>query len=406
MTVGRRQIPGGRWGAALAIVAASTLGAGAAGAQGKTTVADRIPGTNPTTNSSGGADLHLFRAAVDSKGFFSVNGADILPGGDISIGLVLDYGHAIMPLAANHGADLMVKHAFKGTVLFDYCIANILVVGIEAPIVLNGGDAAGDIGPGGKKDYDTDSLNAQALGDLALHVKVPLLRPDKPIGIAVVAQAGVGVGGTRNFASEPGFFYWPQAVFEARIGNILRLGLNAGYRGHTGDNAVFGLGRDGKSQLKAGLFEYSGLFTGGFAVSVRPAQVIDLVAETYATYQVGGSSERRERLSAEAMGGVKLFVDKGSFLMVGAGPGYTPGFQTAQVRAMLGFVYEPVLGERARPDSDRDRDGVPDKLDKCPDLPGEKTGRPDDDGCPAPRDGEPGAAPSPADAAPPPEPKP
>jgi len=225
----------------------------------------------------------------------------------------------------------------------------------------------------------------------------------------VVAQAGVGVGGTRNFASEPGFFYWPQVVLEERIGRILRVGLNVGYRGHTGDNAVFGLGRDGKSQLKEGVFEYSGLVTGSFAVSVRPAEVIDLVAETYATYQAGGASDRRQRVSAEAMGGIKLFVDKGSFFMAGAGPGYTPGFQTAQVRAMLGFVYEPVLGERAKPEADRDHDGVPDKYDACPDLPGEKTGRADDDGCPAPREGEtppPPAAPGPPGEAPTPEPKP
>src|ERR1700733_11159216 len=43
-----------------------------------------------------GMDSHLFRPAIDSKGFFSVNGSDILGAGNFSFGLVLDYGRNIM----------------------------------------------------------------------------------------------------------------------------------------------------------------------------------------------------------------------------------------------------------------------------------------------------------------------
>jgi outer membrane protein OmpA-like peptidoglycan-associated protein len=360
------------------LVTLVTFSAADARAQGKTTVPDHIPPTNGS-----GVGLNLFQPAVDSRGFFSVNGADILGGGDISFGLVLDYGHDLLPVNAGHGSPFVATHAFKGVFHFDYGIADILVVGISAPVIVNGGGKLTDVGPGGKKDYDTDSLNAQALGDLALHVKVPILRPDGPIGIAVVAHAGVGVGGSRNFASEPGFFYWPELVLEERVGGVLRVALNAGYRGHTGDNPVFGVARDGKPQLRSGVFENSNLFTGSFGLSVRPADVIDLVAETYTTYQIGGTSDRQQRLSAEALGGIKLFIEKNSYFSLGAGPGYTPGFQTAQVRATMGFVYEPSLGERAKPEPDRDHDGVPDKYDRCPDVPGDRTGGEGDDGCPA-----------------------
>jgi outer membrane protein OmpA-like peptidoglycan-associated protein len=373
---------------ALGIVATALgAGAGPARAQGKA-LPDRIPSTN-----GAGMDLNLFRPAIDSKGFFATNGADILGGGDLSLGLVVDYGHNLLPLSAGHGAPFMATHAFKAAFLFDYGIANILVIGLSAPVILNGGEKVTDVGPGatagkgGKNaDYSTDSLNAQALGDLALHIKIPILRPDAPLGIALLAQAGVGVGGSRNFASEPGFFYWPQLILEKQVGTVLRLGLDAGYRGHTGENPTFGIGKDKKPQLQSGLLEYGNLVTGSFAVSVRPAPVIDLVAETYATYQVGGASERKQRLSAEALGGIKLFLEKNSYFSAAAGPGYAPGFQTAQLRAMIGFVYEPALTPREKPDEDRDHDGVPDKYDKCPDVPGDKTGREDDDGCPAKHD--------------------
>src|SRR5690349_12814332 len=44
-----------------------------------------------------GMDAHLFRPAVDSKGYISTNGTNILGDGDYSFGLVLDAGFGIMP---------------------------------------------------------------------------------------------------------------------------------------------------------------------------------------------------------------------------------------------------------------------------------------------------------------------
>src|SRR5262245_54058896 len=44
-----------------------------------------------------GMDAHLFRPAIDSKGYLSTNGTNILGDGDYSFGLVLDAGFGIMP---------------------------------------------------------------------------------------------------------------------------------------------------------------------------------------------------------------------------------------------------------------------------------------------------------------------
>src|SRR4051794_11793084 len=89
-------------------LAASTAGLGEAAAQ-----SDRSP--RIAAGNGDGMDTHLFRPAVDSKGFFSVNGADILGHKDLSFGLVLDYGHALLPLNAGHGPDHLIEHAFQGT---------------------------------------------------------------------------------------------------------------------------------------------------------------------------------------------------------------------------------------------------------------------------------------------------
>jgi outer membrane protein OmpA-like peptidoglycan-associated protein len=371
-----------------------------------------------------GVDLHLFRPAVDSKGFFSVNGADLLPHLDFSIGLVLDYGYGQMRLNPGHGADYLLKHAFQGTFQADLGLFNYVVVGVSAPVMLNGADAATGIGPTGGS-YNDDDMNIQALGWVAGHIKVRILRPDEsyPLGIAIVAQAGYEIGGSRNFASEPGFWYWPQLVLERRFfSNKLRLGLNGGYRGHTGQNGAFGLGTDGKPQLQQGDFKYSDLITAGFGVSVRVIPQLDLTAETYATYQLGGGAADAEKISAEALGGIKLFIDRNSFLMLGAGTGYLKGFQAADVRGTVGFIFEPSIGDRdgdgikddeddcpdepedydgfqdtksdspkgkyGCPDPDNDEDGIPDKLDRCPNDPEDKDGDHDDDGCPEGSDGD------------------
>src|SRR5688500_17339036 len=53
--------------------------------------ADRAP-----EGHGAGLDTHLVRPAIDSKGFFSVNGSDILGAKNISFGLVLDYGKNLM----------------------------------------------------------------------------------------------------------------------------------------------------------------------------------------------------------------------------------------------------------------------------------------------------------------------
>src|SRR5687768_3224386 len=65
---------------------------GSAAASAQTTASSSRVGPN----NGDGMDTHLFRPALDSKGFFSVNGSDILGHGNISFGLVLDYGKSIM----------------------------------------------------------------------------------------------------------------------------------------------------------------------------------------------------------------------------------------------------------------------------------------------------------------------
>jgi OOP family OmpA-OmpF porin len=111
----------------------------------------------------------------------------------------------------------------------------------------------------------------------------------------------------------------------------------------------------------------------------------------------------------EALAGVKLYLARNSFLTLGAGRGLVADQgANPDLRAFIGIVFEPNIGDRdgdgikddldrcpdaaedfdgfededGCPDPDNDRDGIPDVDDKCPDIPEDKDGVEDEDGCP------------------------
>ncbi len=336
-------------------------------------VAKAQDGNRVSATNGDGMDTHLFRPAVDSKGFFSVNGSDILGANDISFGLVMDYGHNIMRLEDGHGADALIKHSFQGTFHFNYGIAGVAAVGLSIPVNLMGGDAVTNIGPAGAL-YNSPEMNSQSLGFFGLHGKYRITRVERGIGLAALAQVGFGLSNTaqKDLASD-GVFFWPQLIAEKRFGatGAFKLGLNVGFRLHTQSNPRF-------DQLSSGPnFQNGNLLTGGFGLAYRVLDPVDLVAETYLTQLAGGNGDAGPKLSDEVVGGIKVFVERNSFLMLGGGVRTTDGFEAADQRVILGFVFEPSIG-------DRDGDGYKDDVDKCPDQPEDFDGFEDADGCPDP----------------------
>jgi outer membrane protein OmpA-like peptidoglycan-associated protein len=334
---------------------------------------------NPRAGTSNGEgfDTHLFRPAVDSKGFFSVNGAEVLGANDISFGLVTDYGHQLLRLSPGHGQDAMITHAFQGTLGISYGLFNRLVVGVSTPVVLQTGDELLQVGPPANL-YDTGKLDQQQFfTHVAAHAKVKIVRNEDALGVAVLVQAGVPTSAdpAKELGAEPKPWYWPQLILEKDIGQgvgLVRIGANAGYRGGgMSQRTTF-------DQLKAGNFEASkALYTGSAAISVRVLEPLDLVVETYATKQADGNSSSKASLSQEVVGGIKVFVEKNSYLAMGAGVRVGDGYEAASQRGFIGFIFEPSIG-------DRDGDGIPDDIDQCPDEPEDKDGFKDSDGCPDP----------------------
>ncbi|MGB5349156.1 MAG: OmpA family protein [Polyangiales bacterium] len=364
------------------------------------------------TLTDGGMDLHLFRPAVDSRGYFSVNGSEVMPHNDFSFGLVLDAGFGILRYngfvnnpqgEADTAArqNRIAKQAFTGTFMFSYGLFDRLILGIQLPITFFRGDAVqtpdrggtctGATSAGCLFNYQAGGLRSQGVGDLTIVAKARLLNlGELPVGIAVTLRAGFPTAKSTQFAGEPGYSLWPTAVFEFQPIEKIRLALEGGYRWTSGQGASFiwdgrsepaGLGIptanavDPVDQGTGRRFTYDDLITFGFGSAFRIASSLDFIVEFYGS-QIAREIGTKGTLSMEVLGGFKYFVTNKSFLFIAAGAGIPKtGFEAADVRATLGIVYEPAVG-------DRDKDGIPDDDDGCPDEAEDKDGFEDRDGCP------------------------
>jgi outer membrane protein OmpA-like peptidoglycan-associated protein len=350
------------------------------------------PTVDPGTNGAG-VDTHLFRPAMDSKGFFYTNGSDILGHLSLSFGLIIDYGNNLLrtdrnipqttdamgnPIASTTGA--LINHSFQGTGQINLGLFNHVVVGIDVPVNL----MAGDIQPN-VQGWRPVALDSQNMGFLGIHAKWRITRVERTVGLALGLQGGFTLTDSPRFAgADPGGFIWPMAIVEKRFGATGRLktGLNAGFRIHPTSSTRFTELRtswiqdDPGKPPKIGAMQDGQRFTYGFGVSFRAAPPLDLVLDTYGAINTGGG-DFSLNFSHEITAGIKLFVERNSYLMLGGGTRLGTGFEAADGRALVGFVYEPSIG-------DRDGDGYKDDVDQCPDEPEDFDGFKDEDGCPDP----------------------
>ncbi len=391
----------------------------------------------------GGFDLRLFRHAVDSKGIASVNGTDVLGHLDYSFGMILDGAFNLAPysgfinsstrLAADaERTDFLVRQYFSGVLHFNVGLLNKLVLGAQLPIIVIRGQnvtVPGQFNTGGDA-----GLGYQGIGNIILHAKYRILPSEQnPVGLAAVLQLGLPTGKSEEFAGEPGAMIWPLLVLGYQPHRVVRVNAEAGYRFVTGDGATLNYtGRTRPSNPVSALaavntgpdtslgdpITYGSHVTFGAGVALRVAPAVDVIAEGYGNQIMGSEGS----LATEALAGLKIFVDANSYLLLAGACGNVcmplDGFSQPEYRGILGFIFEPSIGDRdgdgykddvdqcpddpedfddfedadGCPDPDNDRDGILDPDDECPLVPEDHDGDADEDGCPegddADRDGD------------------
>jgi OmpA-OmpF porin, OOP family len=397
----------------------------------------------PFVNGGGPIDIQLFRPAMDSKGYITLNASQVLGHLDISFGLVVNWsmnplnfgGYSLggdwcsadssntsgicksgdsrsNPLIQSRlDIQNLVTGHFQGAIgLFKH-----FEVGLSLPVSLWNGDTDPDV----KKTagVDTGDIDAQGVGDLALHLKGRILNTSKyPVGLGVVTSVYFPTGNYEKFMSSGRFQLAPTVIVDREFFNHrLSVAVNLGFRFRfgaiktqenaqdwnlSGDTGKWTDYRQCEDQRTGALKNCGtgwsieenhhltyGIGASFFIVPQRFAAVAEIVGQT--GLNGGFFKEDAFNSAAEILAGFKLYLARNSYFALGAGRGLRPQtdgthqYGSPDARIFLAFIFEPSIG-------DRDGDGIKDDVDKCPDDPEDFDDFEDEDGCPDPdndRDG-------------------
>ena len=354
-------------------------------------------------------DLQVFRPAMDSKGYITLNSSQVLGQGDFSFGLVstwagkpLEFTNPNVTAGGNQAKfqiQNVITPSLQGAIgAFSYGHFGV-EVGLVVPFTILSGRAY-PTDPGataGTNDDNEHTISAQGIGDIMIHPKIRLLNAGRNnIGLAVIPSMVLPTGDKNSFLGEGQFIFQPSAVLDGEFGYLgrFRVAINAGARLRSKESVFIDDGNmytaprtygtmGNMLNTNYGLRVKNELIGGvGLSFGIVP-QKFDVVGEVYG--QQGLSAKRIEAGNEkslapiiEAIGGIKLYLARNSFFLVGGGWRLTNNtYGAGAPRAFIGFIFEPNIG-------DRDGDGYKDDVDQCPDDPEDFDDFEDADGCPDP----------------------
>jgi outer membrane protein OmpA-like peptidoglycan-associated protein len=361
---------------------------------------------------TGPIELRQFQPTPFSDGTLRLDGPNVLPAWRLHAGAYVDYAWkplVLMDVAPSIQRSRKTTYDFVGHAVgldltFAMGIGHHLEVAAIVPVTAF---QIGDSIPGGT------TPGVVGLENPKLGAKMHLLGNGTRgfgLGASVLVALPFGLGGT--------FIHEESLGVEARLfGELARerwkLRARAGFRlrGETqifdiplGDELTFAAGAETQLASQDLVFaEVAGATAAGHPLGSQKQTPVELL--------VGG----RREVGARWLGGDNRF-----WLTVAAGPGLTAGYGSPAVRAVVALTWAnvprphppappappaPVVEkcpggpgcpkEAPKPPSDRDKDGILDEADECPDEPEDKDGFEDEDGCPDPdndKDGIPDVA--------------
>ncbi len=331
---------------------------------------------------SAGFAIDRFDPAERGSDWFAADSLDMRGHGRVVLGATGDWGEKPLVLYDRDGeaARNIIEHQLFVHVGGSLMLGERLRLGVNLPVLA---DQAGEGGT--LNGVRFEASEGAALGDLRLAADLRLFgKYRSPVSLAGGVAVFVPTGNRDAFASDGQVRVLPRLLLAGDVGNLAysaKLGVlyranDEGFNGSTqGTEAVvaaaIGYRSDsGKLVLGPELFG-STVITEGDAFFSRRETPFELIFGVH--YKVGDDW----RLGA------------------GFGPGLTRGFGAPQFRGLLSLEWAPepakeplVLRPLEQPD--RDKDGILDAVDACPDERGVASDDPKQHGCPRPgdRDGD------------------
>ncbi len=382
-----------------------------------------LPGAARAQNTQGNAfGLQLFRPAVDSKGYITVNASQILGHLDFSIGLVATYARNVFNMNGPGNTRFGVTDYLTPQLQAALGLFKWVELGISLPVSISYGKREpGYTSPGGDSNKNNDlTFSGQFIGDIGIHLKGRFLNTSKyPVGLGLLFSIYAPSGKSDKFLGEGQVSLRPEIIVDREWGKSRRwkTAINVGALIRPTGNTFRDLGQTlqgdpstlagaahceptqngiaavpGSATCGTGLSRtLSTQITYGLGVSYAVVNhKFDLLGEVYGYADVHGE---KHGIPLEALLAAKVYMARNSYFQLGGGAGVLQGklgvhddggmIGSPQWRVFLGFIFEPSIG-------DRDGDGLKDDVDKCPDDPEDIDDFEDEDGCPDPdndRDG-------------------
>jgi OOP family OmpA-OmpF porin len=331
-------------------------------------------------STASGFAVGRFNPSERGSDWFASDSLDVRGGVRPAIGVVGDYAHRPLVIYNPDGTvassivrNQLIVHGGAALNLWDR-----LRIAFDVPV------AVWQDGHGGTLNgVSYPVLSSAAVGDLraSLDLRVAGTYGD-PITFAIGGQAFLPTGDQTSFLSDGSVRLLPHMQIAGDLGPIA-YALSAGYMYHADETPFGGYPRGGE-------------IVGTAALGVRALDHKLLIGpEVYGATVVTNSAAlgALRQTPMEGLFGAHFNLASDWRAGVGAGTGLTRGFGEPAVRVVAMFEWFPAIvpppplpPEVAEPPPppDRDKDGIPDESDACPDEPGVKTDDPKTNGCPPP----------------------
>ncbi len=306
-----------------------------------------------------------FAPAPPGDHFLAVQGAGT--DGEQLFRAALTLEDAAAPLVARHASAAVISDELVFHASFSAAIWNRFLLSTSVPFILV---AAGNTAtPANDASVRLRPPERPDVGDVVAGLRLRAYSTSNralETAVGVTLWAATGRVATYSGDGSPRFFPYLAAsgeaqrfVYAVRIGPIFQSSI---------DFVDLHLGKELRGEAAAAWSSSRGVF------EIGPEVLLDVPLG-------GGDPGHPTSVSLETLASARYRLGPMVFGAL-AGPGVLRGPGTPVFRGLFSVAYVP------RGDVDTDRDGVPDRSDACPRLPGVSSEDRDVDGCPSDRDGD------------------
>ncbi len=299
-----------------------------------------------------GIDSQRLKPSLGLKGMIATDNTEVLDLYNFGAMIYFHYDKAPFNLKKGDDTNAIVDNVIYSDIILSMSVFKNLEIGLDLPL---------SIFSDGENDGET--FSGFSLGDIRLGVKY-VMPIDKKLGIGFKLDAYLPTGDVEKFNSSDGFNLQPGVLVDYKINKKLLVAFNLSYLFKVGDipEVENGIRMGDEISYKLGA---------KYVIN----DDVEVFSELLGAFQAKSPFASREETPLEILLAANYYIMGDIRITGGVAGGLSPGVGTPLFRVLLGAGY-------VQRDPDRDKDGILNADDKCPNKAEDKDGFEDADGCP------------------------